>query len=60
MIKTNFETKNYHLESGVDVELKIKESLPENQESLNKEEVVFVLPGWGTDVDSPVVENFSQ
>jgi hypothetical protein len=58
--KPDFEIKRYHLESGINVELKVKKLTPSNQELLNNEEAVFVLPGWGTDVDSPVVENFSQ
>lgn len=52
--------KKYYLKSGINVELRIREAQPKNQEYINTQEAVFVLPGWGVDVDSPVVENLLQ
>lgn len=60
-LKIHKQEKKYSLESGINVGLKIQEFTPQQaNDFLNPDEAVFVLPGWGTDAHTPVVENLAQ
>lgn len=60
-LKIHKQEKKYSLESGINVDLKIQEFTPQQaNDFLNPDEAVFVLPGWGTDAHTPVVENLAQ